>query len=85
MNFNRLAAFILGGHYNIALALPPMGTMAFFVFFPVKLSNLAFAFDPASRGRLHWYGLQNKTFYFFLKFTQLCSYCLLSSLYGRLQ
>ena len=73
MNFNRLAPFILGGHYNIAPALPPMGTMAFFVFFPVKLSNLAFAFDPASRGRLHRYGLQ------------LCSYCLLSSLYGRLQ
>ena len=49
-----------------------------FVCFSVKLSNLAFAFDPASSGRLRWYGLQNKTFFFsflFLKFTQLCSYC----------
>ena len=54
----------------------------FLFFFPVK----AFAFDPTSSGRLHWYGLRNKTFFFFffLKFTQLCSYCLLSSLYGRL-
>ena len=46
----------------------------------MKLSNLAFAFDPANSGRLHWYGLWNKTFKkkekFLKKFTQLCSYCL---------